>query len=51
MFGPSPDCFVPPSPIIFVPFAGVSWLRTSKLKKAMLAQASAPGDVEPSPLS
>ena len=34
-----------------VPFAGVSWLRTSKLKKAMLAQASAPGDVGPSPLS
>ena len=47
---------IPAAPLLnlclfFVPFAGVSWLRTSKLKKAMLAQASAPGDVEPSPLS
>ena len=47
---------IPAAPLLnlclfFVPFAGVSWLRTSKLKKAMLAQASAPGDVGPSPLS
>tara|TARA_B100000683_G_scaffold121529_1_gene119398 strand:- start:2 stop:280 length:279 start_codon:yes stop_codon:yes gene_type:complete len=47
---------IPAAPLLnvllcFVPFGGVSWLRTSKLKKAMLAQASAPGDVEPSPLS
>ena len=44
---------IPAAPLLnlclfFVPFAGVSWLRTSKLKKAMLAQTSG---LEPSPLS
>ena len=44
---------IPAAPLLnlclfFVPFGGVSWLRTSKLKKAMLAQTSG---LEPSPLS
>ena len=44
---------IPAAPLLnlclfFVPFAGVSWLRTSKLKEAMLAQTSG---LEPSPLS
>ena len=47
-----PPLTVPAAPLLnvllfFVPFLGVSWVRTAKLEKAMLAQAvpnSAPGD-------